>query len=70
MYTRLRGEFLETGVIIQTVYIAKQKLFIAVAGKSASAYNVPKQRRRSVVQRKGYVLSLTVTGLKRLEKMH
>ena len=47
MCTRLRGEFSAIGLIIKTVYITKQRLFFAVAGKSTSAFNVPKQVRRS-----------------------
>ena len=34
MCTRLRGEFSAIGLIIKTVYITKQRLFFAVAGKS------------------------------------
>ena len=55
MCIRLRGEFSAIGLIIQTVYITKQRLFFAVAGKLTSAFNVPKQLRRHVAQPKGYV---------------
>ena len=55
MCTRLRGEFSAIGLIIQTVYITKQRLFFAVAGKSTSAFNIPKQLHRNVAQPKGYV---------------
>ena len=55
MCIRLRGEFSAIGLIIQTVSITKQRLFFAVAGKSTSAFNVPKQLRRNVAQPKGYV---------------
>ena len=62
MCIRLRGEFSAIGLIIKTVYITKQRLFFAVAGKSTSAFNVPKQRRRHVAQPKGYVFSLSLSG--------
>ena len=66
MCTRLRGEFSAIGLIIQTVCITKQRLFFAVAGKSTSAFNVPKQLRRNVAQPKGYVFfSLCQGGLKK-----
>ena len=55
MCIRLRGEFSAIGLIIKTVYITKQRLFFAVAGKLTSAFNVPKQLRRHVAQPKGYI---------------